>query len=145
PADTSGISGRDAIGGDGDRGGAADRLPSARRGRLRARHAGGAARRPGGAAMIPSHVRIFVCTEPVDMRRSFDGLALAARERLGKDPREGGLFVFANKRSNRLKILWFDRTGYCLLYKRLNRALFHLPRDGGAASVQIDGAALGTL
>ncbi|MEW6271993.1 MAG: IS66 family insertion sequence element accessory protein TnpB [Thermodesulfobacteriota bacterium] len=95
--------------------------------------------------MIPSHVRIFVCTEPVDMRRSFDGLALAARERLGKDPREGGLFVFANKRSNRLKVLWFDRNGYCLLYKRLHRALFRLPRDGGATSVQIDGAALGTL
>jgi transposase len=95
--------------------------------------------------MIPSHVRIVVCTEPVDMRRSFDGLALAARERLGKDPREGGLFVFANKRSNRLKILWFDRNGYCLLYKRLHRALFQLPRDGGASSVQIDGAALGTL
>ena len=95
--------------------------------------------------MIPAHVRIFVCTEPIDMRRSFDGLALAARERLGKEPREGGLFVFANKRSNRLKILWFDRNGYCLLYKRLHRALFRLPRDGGAASVQIDGDALGTL
>jgi transposase len=95
--------------------------------------------------MIPSHVRIFVCTEPLDMRRSFDGLALAARERLGKDPREGGLFVFANKRSNRLKILWFDRNGYCLLYKRLHRALFRLPSDGGASSVQIDSAALGTL
>jgi len=95
--------------------------------------------------MIPSQVRIFVCTEPIDMRRSFDGLALAARERLGKDPRDGGLFVFANKRSNRLKILWFDRNGYCLLYKRLHRALFRLPSDGGASAVQIDGAALGTL
>jgi transposase len=95
--------------------------------------------------MIPSHVRIFVCTEPVDMRRSFDGLALAARERLGKDPREGGLFVFANKRSNRLKVLWFDRNGYCLLYKRLHRALFRLPGAGNATAVQIDGAALGML
>ena len=95
--------------------------------------------------MIPSHVRIFVCTEPVDMRRSFDGLALAARERLGKDPREGGLFVIANKRSNRLKVLWFDRNGYCLLYKRLHRALFQLPRDGAGSSVQIDAAALGRL
>jgi transposase len=95
--------------------------------------------------MIPSHVRIFVCTEPIDMRRSFDGLALAARERLGQDPREGGLFVFANKRSNRLKILWFDRNGYCLLYKRLHRALFRMPRDGDASAVQIDGTALGTL
>ncbi|MBY0274493.1 IS66 family insertion sequence element accessory protein TnpB [Candidatus Binatia bacterium] len=95
--------------------------------------------------MIPSHVRIFVCTEPVDMRRSFDGLALAARERLGKDPREGGLFVFANKRSNRLKVLWFDRNGYCLLYKRLHRALFRMPGDGSASAVQIDAAGLGAL
>jgi transposase len=95
--------------------------------------------------MIPSHVRIFVCTEPIDMRRSFDGLALATRERLGKDPREGGLFVFANKRLNRLKVLWFDRNGYCLLYKRLHRALFRLPSNGSAVAVQIDGGALAKL
>ena len=92
--------------------------------------------------MIPAQVRIFVCTEPVDMRRSFDGLALAARERLGQDPLEGGLFAFANRRSNRLKVLWFDRNGYCLLYKRLHRALFCLPRQGDAISVRIDGAEL---
>ena len=66
--------------------------------------------------MIPANVRIFLCTEPVDMRRSFDGLALAARERLGQDPRQGGLFAFVNRRANRLKLLWFDRNGYCLLY-----------------------------
>lgn len=95
--------------------------------------------------MIPAHVRIFVCAEPIDMRRSFDGLALAARERLGKDPREGGLFVFVNKRSNRLKVLWFDRNGYCLLYKRLHRALFRLPSNGSAVAVQIDGGALAKL
>ena len=77
--------------------------------------------------MIPSGVRIFVCTAPVDMRRSFDGLALAAREVLGEDPQSGALFVFVNKRSNRLKCLWWDRTGYALLYKRLHRATFRLP------------------
>jgi hypothetical protein len=77
--------------------------------------------------MIPAHVRIFVCTEPVDLRRSFDGLALAARERLGHDPRAGGLFAFVNRRANRLKILWFDRNGYCLLYKRLHQAVFVSP------------------
>jgi transposase len=77
--------------------------------------------------MIPASVRIFVCTEPQDLRRSFDGLALAARERLGEDPRSGALLCFVNKRSNRLKILWWDRNGYCLLYKRLHRALFRLP------------------
>jgi hypothetical protein len=50
--------------------------------------------------MIPAQVRIFVCTERQDMRRSFDGLALAARER--------ALFVLSSKRGNRLKVLWFD-------------------------------------
>jgi transposase len=77
--------------------------------------------------MIPSQVRIFVCTERQDMRRSFDALALAVRERLALDPESGALFVFASKRGNRLKVLWFDRNGYCLLYKRLHRALFRLP------------------
>lgn len=77
--------------------------------------------------MIPSSVRIFVCVEPQDMRRSFDGLALAAREHLGEDPQSGALFVFTNKRGNRLKVLWFDHNGYCLLYKRLHRARFALP------------------
>lgn len=61
------------------------------------------------------------------MRRSFDGLSLAAQERLGEDPRSGALFVFVNKRKNRVKVLWFDHNGYCLLYKRLHRARFKVP------------------
>ena len=77
--------------------------------------------------MIPTSVRIFVCTERQDMRRSFDGLALAVKERLELDPQSGALFVFVNKRGNRLKVLWFERHGYCLLYKRLNKARFALP------------------
>lgn len=78
--------------------------------------------------MIPAGVRIFVCTEPVDMRRSFDGLALAAREKLGCDPQQGGIFVFANKRSNRLKLLWFDRNGYCILYRGCTAPYSGCPR-----------------
>jgi transposase len=77
--------------------------------------------------MIPSTTRIFVCTEPQDMRRSFDTLALAAKEHVGEDPQSGALFVFVNKRSTRLKVLWFDRNGFCILYKRLHRARFELP------------------
>jgi transposase len=95
--------------------------------------------------MIPPDVRIFVCTEPVDMRKGFDGLALAARERLGHDPLAGGLFVFVSRRANRLKILWFDRNGYCLLYKRLHGAVFRLPRRGAATSVPIDARELAAL
>jgi len=97
--------------------------------------------------VIPASVRIFVCLEPVDMRRSFDGLALAAKDKLGQDPQSGALFVFKNRRSNRLKVLWFDKNGYCLLYKRLHRAFFRLPQSigPGVQSVRIDGAELGRI
>jgi len=97
--------------------------------------------------VIPSSVRIFVCREPQDLRRSFDGLALAAREVLGEDPQSGALFCFLNKRANRIKCLWWDRNGYCLLYKRLHRAVFRIPSPGRAegASLRIDGAELGRL
>jgi transposase len=77
--------------------------------------------------MLPGSVRIFVCTEPQDMRRSFDAPALATAQLLGQDPRSGALFVFINKRSTRAKVLWWDTNGYCLLYKRLHQALFVLP------------------
>lgn len=77
--------------------------------------------------MIPATVRIFVCAEPQDMRRSFDALALAAQQHLGEDPQRGAVFVFCNKRRDRLKALWFDANGYCILYKRLHRAHFELP------------------
>ncbi len=77
--------------------------------------------------MIPQSVRIFVCTTPQDMRRSFDGLALAVQERLGEDPMGGALFVFINKRANRIKALWFDKNGYCILYKRVHQAVFVPP------------------
>ncbi|HMR77201.1 MAG TPA: IS66 family insertion sequence element accessory protein TnpB [Polyangiaceae bacterium] len=90
--------------------------------------------------MIPAATRIFVCSEPQDMRRSFDGLALAAREHLGEDPQSGALFAFINKRKNRLKVLWFDRTGFCILYKRAHRVHFELP-----GSRTIDPQTLGAI
>jgi transposase len=97
--------------------------------------------------MIPGGVRIFVCTEPVDMRRGFDRLTQTARERGDHDPAQGGaLFVFANRRATRLKLLWFERNGVCVLYKRLHRAKFELPLAGaGSVSVHIDGAQLAKL
>lgn len=97
--------------------------------------------------MIPAGVRIFVCTEAVDMRQGFDRLAQRARDVVGQDPQQGGaLFVFANKRASRIKVLWFERNGYCMLYKRLHRAVFELPMAGaGVASVHIDAPALSKL
>lgn len=97
--------------------------------------------------MLPASVRIFVCTTPQDMRRSFDGLALAAKQLLGEDPQSGAMFIFVGRSRTRLKLLWWDRNGYCVLYKRLHRALFELPRPTGAASSSfcIDGHQLAAL
>lgn len=97
--------------------------------------------------MIPAGVRIFVCTAPIDFRQGFDRLAQTARERVGVDPLSGGaIFVFINRRSTRLKVLWIERNGFCLLYKRLHQAVFELPAAGaGAVSVHIDAAGLAKL
>lgn len=96
--------------------------------------------------MIPRATRIFVCTRPQDMRASFDGLALAAKELLGEDPQSGALFCFVGRRANRLKVLWWDRNGYCLLYKRLHRAIFRLPTNTTSdVRIQIDGRELAAL
>lgn len=97
--------------------------------------------------MLPPSVRVFLCVAPQDMRRSFDGLAAQVTLLLRQDPRSGALFVFVNKRANRAKVLWFEKNGYCLLYKRLHRALFRVPREGatGSSSVQLDGRELAAL
>jgi len=92
--------------------------------------------------MLSSKMPIYCATSPVDLRRSFDGLAAAAKEVLGKDPRSGALFLFVNKAGNRLKAIWWDRTGYCLLYKRLERGVFRFPSAmrPGDTSIGIDAA-----
>ena len=96
--------------------------------------------------MLPASVRILVCTHPQEMRRSFDRLAQVAREVVGEDPQKGAMLVFVGKRGTRLKVLWWDRNGLCLLYKRLHDAVFEVPRsEGAASSVRIDAGALARL
>jgi len=75
----------------------------------------------------PSSVRIYVAAEPVDLRRGFDGLAGATRQFLRHDPLSGFMFVFINRRKNRMKILLWEPSGYWVFYKRLERGTFRLP------------------
>ncbi len=73
----------------------------------------------------------MVAMEPCDMRKSFNGLLALASERLEEDVRSGTLFVFANRRRTRLKILYFDGTGLWVLAKRLEAGTFAWPKDAG--------------
>jgi hypothetical protein len=65
-----------------------------------------------------AQLKIFVATAPCDLRANFNGLWAAAQQRLGEDPKSGALFVFGNRRRNRIKLLYFDGTGVCVLAKR---------------------------
>jgi transposase len=96
--------------------------------------------------VLPTSVRILVCTQRQDMRRSFDTLAAVVRDVLKEEPQSGALYVFVGKSPTRVKVLWWDTNGYCLLAKRLHRALFVVPSgEEGAAAVRLNAAALGQL
>jgi len=97
--------------------------------------------------VIPARMSIYVATERLDLRRSFDGLAGVVREVLRADPLSGALFMFFNKQADRVKILWWDRSGFCLLYKRLERGTFRVPRalEPGAMSVPIEAAEMAKI
>jgi len=75
---------------------------------------------------LPPSVRIFVCLEATDMRKGFDGLAAVTRDLIGEDPLTGHLFVFFNRKRDRVKTLYWDRSGLCLFYKRLEKGRFQL-------------------
>lgn len=96
--------------------------------------------------MIPRGVEIFVGAEPIDLRWSFDRLSGIATDRVGRPSRSGALFVFFGKRREAIKVLFFDGTGLCLFYKRLDKGTFRLPDvPPGATHVAIDERALDDL
>jgi len=81
--------------------------------------------------LIPEgQVRIWLYGPPTDMRKSFDGLSGLVRMKLEEEPTSGQLFVFINRRRTQLKVLYFDRTGYCIWAKRLEQGQFHTTEEG---------------
>lgn len=96
---------------------------------------------------LPAAVRIYVAAEPVDLRRGFDGLAAATRSLIREDPLSGHVFTFLNRRRNRIKLLVWDRTGFVIVYKRLERGTFRLgtvPRVG-ERHLEVDAGELGLI
>jgi len=77
--------------------------------------------------LLPDSVRVYLCVEMTDMRKGFDSLAAIVKERFGDDPLSGHLFIFLSKRADRLKILWWDRDGFVIWCKRLERGTFRVP------------------
>ena len=84
-------------------------------------------------------VRIYVCLAPTDMRKSFDTLVALVRDWLGYDPLSGHLFVFRSRRGDRVKLLWWDRDGLTLYYRRLEKGTFRFPtaNDPAARSIEV--------
>jgi len=87
---------------------------------------------------LPPSVRVYVATAPCDMRKQFDGIANLVRDALGQDPRSGHLFVVFNRRGDHARILFWDRSGFCLVSKRLERGHFRLPWEQPAQGPHIE-------
>lgn len=98
---------------------------------------------------LPPSVRVYVGVAAVDMRKSFDGLSSEVRGTLASDPRSGHLFVFFNRRRDMVKVLVWDRTGYWVMAKRLERGTFklveHRAEDGRTTHVEMNATELALI
>ena len=96
---------------------------------------------------LPPTVRVYGAMEPCDMRKQFDGIAMLVKTGLNQEPRSGHLFVVFNRRGDMVKILFWDRSGYALFAKRLERGVFKLPWDKGLSGscVEMEAAELGLI
>lgn len=81
--------------------------------------------------MLPSGMKIWVGVNPVNMKLSFDGLAVKVKQMIEAAEFEGQLFIFRNRQGDKVKILYWDRNGFALWYKRLERGVFRFPRIQG--------------
>lgn len=76
---------------------------------------------------LPPQIRVFLCRQPTDMRKSFHGLIALTESVIKQDPLSGNLFVFVNRRRDRIKILYWGQTGFCIWYQQLQRGTYQLP------------------
>lgn len=91
-------------------------------------------------------VQVFMAVEPVDMRKSFDGLSAAVQTVFHRNVLDGHLFLFLNRRRDRIKILWWDRDGLAIWAKRLERGSYEVPRhDGDVRQLPLDATQLSLL
>lgn len=95
--------------------------------------------------ITPNAVKVFLCVQPADMRCSFSALSGLVRSQMGEDPLSGHLFIFRNQRGDRLKILYWEKDGYAIWYKQLQRGTFKFPEDLDVESLEIDTASLSML
>lgn len=95
---------------------------------------------------LPGNIQVFMAVEPVDLRKGFDGLSAAVQTVFDRNVLDGHLFLFLNRRRDRVKILWWDRDGLALFYKRLERGSYELPRyEPGARQLTLDATQLSLL
>ena len=94
---------------------------------------------------LPASVRIFVARKAVDFRKAHDGLLAVIRDAFGDDPFDGSLFVFLNRRRDRVKLLQWDRDGFWLHYKRLEQGTFKINVKGDEARCEVSRAELAML
>jgi transposase len=91
---------------------------------------------------LPPGVRVFVATERVDGRKGIDGLSVLVRSHFGEDPLGGSMFVFFSRRADRVRVLYWDRDGYVLITKRLERGTYRVPWRSESGRVVIEAAEL---
>src|SRR6056297_4021952 len=92
---------------------------------------------------LPANTPIFLCTTPVDFRKGFDGLTGIVTAQLGQSVTSGSLFLFVNRRRDRIKALWWETGGLTLWYRRLEQGTVELPKtDGDAKHIVIDNVEL---
>lgn len=91
---------------------------------------------------LPPGVRMFVATERVDGRKGIDGLSVLVRSRFAEDPLSGKMFVFFSRRADRVRVLYWDRDGYVLITKRLEKGTYQVPWRAEQGRVVIEAAEL---